>query len=356
MNYELEMEENLNTKNDVLNYQEEPRKALFSEVDLAVAVVCLLFSVAFLVYPAISEEKSAAAAVRAAAAVSARPDPFAALSLEAKSAYVLDINSNKLIFEKNGEAQLPLASLTKIMTAVTALSVVPESTIVTIEKDDLKLEGDSGLYADERWRLADLLGLTLIESSNDGAFAAASSIGAIEANTSDKEIGRRVFVDLMNRKAKELGLSQTYFLNPTGLDENAEMAGGYGSARDVAYLFSYAVGKYPDIFRSTRYSSLKVESLNAPTHTAVNTNKDLDGVPVIIASKTGYTDLAGGNLAIVFDAGVGRPITVVVLGSTISGRFEDVKKLAWATIDALSAQESNSPPDFAWTKSRRAGK
>ncbi len=333
------MEENFSTENKIAEVSKPIKKKPFlNENDLIVVFFGLILSFGFFVYPTISEKKDLVAEAGAVTLNSFHPDPFQALTLEAKAVYVLDINTGKVLFEKNSEVSLPLASLTKIMTAVAALSFVPESTIITIDKDDLALEGDSGLFADERWRLADLLGLTLVESSNDGAFAVASSVGVVKANTSDKEIGRKAFVDLMNEKAKELNLSQTHFFNPTGLDESADVAGGYGSARDIAHLLSYAVDKYKDIFQNTRYSSIKVDSLNAPTHTAINTNKGLDGIPVIIASKTGYTDLAGGNLAVIFDAGINRPIAVVVLGSTVKGRFEDVKKLAWATLDALASE------------------
>ena len=310
------------------------RLVYFNNYDLTISLTGLVFCLVFLVYPIISENKSAE--VAAVSEAIARPSPFASLELQAKAAYVIDLKSGKVIYEKNSEVQLPLASLTKIMTAVAALSVVPESTVITIDKDDLSLEGDSGLFADERWRLGDLLGLTLIESSNDGAFAVASSVGVVELGLEDKAAGRAKFIELMNENAKELGLAQTYFNNPTGLDESQNEAGAYGSARDVGVLIGYAVNKYPDIFRNTKYSSLKVESLNAPSHTAVNTNTALDGIPVIIASKTGYTDLAGGNLAIVFDAGIGQPIAAVVLGSTIDGRFDDIKKLSWAAIDSLA--------------------
>lgn len=344
-NYQTEnnmMDENF--ESNIVGSASEPviippkeRVVFFSKFDLGIAFACLIFSLVFLVYPIISNDKETA--IASVVVPSQKTDPFANISIEAKSAYVIDLKSNKVLFEKNSEAQLPLASITKLMTAVTALSAVPEGTIITIDKDDLSLEGDSGLLEDERWRLGDLLGLTLIESSNDGAYAVASSIGIIEAGVSDKEIGRGKFIEMMNKKAKELGLAQTYFNNATGLDESVVEAGGYGSARDIAKLISYALSNYRDIFDSTKYSSLRVNSLNAPTHTATNTNKVLDGIPMIMASKTGYTDLAGGNLAVIFDAGINEPMAVVVLGSTLDGRFDDVKKLSWAAVDALKLQD-----------------
>jgi D-alanyl-D-alanine carboxypeptidase len=313
------------------------RKPLFNKHDLFLSVLGFLLSLAVFVYPTILEKRNLDEKIILANAEASIPDPFQDLSLKAKAVYVLDLKNNKVLFEKNSEAQLPLASITKVMTAVSALSVVPESTIITIEKDDLALEGDSGLYSGEQWRLGDLLGLILIESSNDGAFAVASSVGEIIAGTNNKETGRRKFVELMNETAQKLGLSQTYFINPTGLDESVEEAGGYGSARDISYLLGYAVDKYPNIFKNTKYSSLKMESLSELYHTAKNTNKAINSIPIIIASKTGYTNLAGGNLVIVFEAGFSRPIAICVLGSTLDGRFDDVRKLAWATIDFFAS-------------------
>lgn len=261
-------------------------------------------------------------------------NPFDKIEIKAKSAYVLDIKSKKVFFEKDSDAQLPLASITKVMTAVSALSLVPESTVIGIDKSDLVLEGDGGLFANEKWRLGDLLNLTLIESSNDGAYAVSSKVGSIFAPESGEE-GRKYFLYFMNKKARELGLTQTYFNNESGLDVNNFLSGGYGSARDVAQLMGYAVTTYPSVFRNTKYDELKLESLSKLGHKAVNTNKTVNSIPGIIASKTGYTDLAGGNLVVVFDAGFGSPVAVVALGSTYEDRFLDVEKLANATLEYL---------------------
>jgi D-alanyl-D-alanine carboxypeptidase len=201
------------------------------------------------------------------------------------------------------------------------------------------MEGDSGLYADEKWRLGDLLNLVLIESSNDGAYTVSSSLGEIFVKTGREE-GRKYFIKMMNEKAKDLGLAQTYFNNESGLDENDFLAGGYGSARDMAFLIGYAVNQYPNIFRNTKYDELKISSLSNLKHNAINTNKTINSIPGVIASKTGYTNLAGGNLAIVFDAGFGNPISVVALGSTFEDRFTDVEKLTTATLEYLSKKNN----------------
>ncbi len=138
----------------------------------------------------------------------------------------------------------------------------------------------------------------------------------------------------MNEKAEELGLKQTYFINETGLD-NGALSGGYGSAIDVSKLMEYLIENHSEILEATKYQEIEVDSLDK-THTAVNTNFDVDQIPGLIASKTGYTSMAGGNLVIAFDASIGRPIVVVVLGSSIEGRFTDVSKLVEASRSYVS--------------------
>ena len=126
----------------------------------------------------------------------------------------------------------------------------------------------------------------------------------------------------MNRKAQELNLSQTYFLNPTGLDMSEHLAGSYGSAKDVADLISYIFRNYPSITEITQYDSVNVNSRNFS-----NTNKLVNKLSRLLSGKTGFSDLAGGNLAVITDIGFNRPVAIVVLGSSREGRFDDVEKL-----------------------------
>lgn len=254
---------------------------------------------------------------------------FDSVELEAKSVYVFDIVKNEVIFKKNEFVQLPLASITKLMTALTAVELIPENSRITIRKEFLAEEGDSGLLAGESWRLKDLLDFSLTVSSNDGARSVASVIGALNLNTEDYDLGRKDFISKMNENAEKLGLKQTYFINESGLD-NGAVSGGYGSAIDVSKLMEYLIKNHTEIVEATKYQKIEVDSLDK-THTAVNTNFDVNQIPGLIASKTGYTNMAGGNLVIAFDASIGRPIVVVVLGSSIDGRFTDVSKLVEAS-------------------------
>lgn len=256
---------------------------------------------------------------------------FNDVNVLAKAVYIYDINDHKIIYQKNEQAQLPLASLTKLMTALTAIELAPKNAKVAIRKEFLVGEGDSGLKDGEVWDLKKLLDFSLIVSSNDGARSVASVIGANVLKTNDYSIGRADFIKKMNEKAVNIGLKQTYFLNESGLDENESQAGAYGSAEDISKLLEYIMVHNPEILEATKLSVEDIAS-ESKIHNAQNTNTDIGKIPNLIASKTGYTNLAGGNLAIAFDASVGRPVIIVVLGSTQDGRFSDVMQLASTTM------------------------
>ncbi len=256
---------------------------------------------------------------------------FSNISIEARSVYVYDVNNKKVLFAKNEEVQIPLASLTKVMTAIIAKENSFKGETLTVKRKNLKPEGDSGLLVDEKWNLKNLTDFTLISSSNDGANMLAS-VGSIDSNFS--ESSNSSFINKMNNMADTLGMKQTYFLNESGLDLSKNISGAYGSAKDMAILFSYLLNKYPNLLEATTYKTIKVDS-SEKTHVAKNTNKAVDIIPGLIASKTGFTDLSGGNLVIAYDAGPMRPIIISIIGSSAEGRFSDVSKLVDASLKSL---------------------
>jgi len=251
-------------------------------------------------------------------------DQFSNLELEAKSIFVYDIKEGKVLFAKNGEMQIPLASLTKAMTALVAIESSKENNMITVRQDNLELEGDSGLLVDEIWSLKNLMDFTLISSSNDGANMLAS-VGMF---------GSDDFVGKMNGFADKLGMNQTYFLNESGLDVSENIAGAYGSAKDMAILFSYILKNHHSLLEATAYEIVEINSLDM-LHEVTNTNNIVNEIPSLIASKTGFTDLSGGNLVIAYEAGPMRPIVISVMGSSIDGRFSDVKKLVGASLKTM---------------------
>jgi len=263
---------------------------------------------------------------------------FQPVVVQARAAIVWDVKNKTALYQKNDEAQLPLASLTKIMTALVARESVGGNLLVSVDDADIAAEGDSGLISGDTFSLNDLLSYTLLVSSNDGAEAIASAAGAFNAARGDgsREERRDSFIERMNIRARELGLVQTFFTNPTGLDSSLYASGGYGSARDMAQLFARAVQAFPNIFEATAYSTLSFETAEHRDIEGENTNEALGKIPNFIAGKTGYTDLAGGNLVVAFNAGLDRPIVVVVLGSTYDGRFTDVATLSEAALKAIA--------------------
>lgn len=242
-------------------------------------------------------------------------NPFNAITVEAEAIYVYDIVKDEVLYSRNEEKQLPLASITKLMTAVIAREYLSDNLVVSITQEAIMEEGDSGFTAGEKWKINDLIDFTLLTSSNDGAHA----IATVSESFS--------FIEKMNEKAKIINLNQTYFSNESGLDASINSGGAYGSARDVALLVEYILRNHIDLIESTRNDELAINS-----HMAKNTNKYTGDIPGLIGSKTGFTDLAGGNLVIAFDAGINRPIIISVLGSTFEDRFNDVDKLAAASL------------------------
>ncbi len=266
-------------------------------------------------------------------------DPYERLQLDARSVYVWDSQTGKKLYGKNEYEVLPLASVTKMMMALVAVELLPPNTEISIAPVDLLEEGDTGLLVGEKWALSDLLRFTLVASSNDGASAIASVAGAAlmgDASSTDPFANKRLFIKRMNEKAESIGLLNTKFSNESGLDIDSVTAGAYGSARDMARLFEYISRKHPELFTATTYSKIDVRSDSNVVHHVPNTNAGVEEVTGLIGSKTGYTDLAGGNLVVVVDIGVSHPVVIAVLGSTRDGRFTDVNKLIDATVEKIT--------------------
>ncbi|MFC1757121.1 D-alanyl-D-alanine carboxypeptidase family protein [Patescibacteria group bacterium] len=236
--------------------------------------------------------------------------------IEALSACVFDILNNSFIYELNADTQRPLASLTKLMTAIVAKENLLPSTLVEISKEALLQEGDSGLIMQEKWNLSDILKIMLISSSNDAAYAVASSLKP------GLEITDKEFVEIMNKKVLEMGLKKTYFINATGLDISENLAGAYGTCKEMSSIIKYILINYPDLLEPTTKDYLSLGD-----RTFKNTNDIVNVIPVFFGGKTGFSDLAGGNLTIVVSKGLNHPMIITVLGSSIDGRFEDVKTL-----------------------------
>ena len=236
--------------------------------------------------------------------------------IEARAAIVYDPVEQRILFQKNAAVSLPLASLTKLMSAETVLRVKNVNVPLTITLADLAPQGDWGFRAGDTVSLSDLIKMALVASSNDAMAAAAASLGGD-------------YMNQLNRTAGMLGLSNTYFLNPTGLDLSEETAGAYGSAYDVARLAAAFMRGFPQYFELTANDTISIQD-DGRVLTATSTALPLHSIPGFIGAKTGYTRLAGGNLVAAFDVDIGHPLIVVVLGSSEEGRFTDIETLIHA--------------------------
>ncbi len=252
------------------------------------------------------------------------------LEIKAKAAISVEIDNQgneRVLFEKNSQQLLPIASLSKLMTALVILDLDETynlSQLITITKEAVEQEGSSkygDLTAGESLSVENLIYIMLIESSNDAAFSLT------------EPIGKKGFVGLMNIYAKELGLKNTYFVNPTGLDpDDSRNPSNYSTAEDLVKLTKYILENYPQIFEITTNQSYEVLMPNGLTHHFIseNTNKLL-GESVnwrtkIIGGKTGWSLSAGGCLLLVIESPKNNSYFInIILGA--KDRFNEMRKI-----------------------------
>jgi len=325
------------TSQNIVQPKRKPRAAG------VIALALIFFAAASLTwtYLADTASQTAAAAIVEPAPLAPAPvfdlQAFDGIALSAKSAMVVDETAGKVLYALNPDAQWPLASLTKIaLTLVVAQALSPESTItIPFDTGAYNPHPAGELRTGEHWKLRDVIDFTIAVSSNKGAdMLAAAANDAIHqayplSPATDATLWR------MNELVQSLGLSRTYYLNDNGLDLSTTQAGAYGSARDMTSLLAYAASTTPTTFAATTLRTFSIRSLEGAKVKAINTDEALPNIPDVILSKTGYTDLAGGNLGVCFKVN-GDTICAVVLGSTFDGRFADMEKLAAATQAALS--------------------
>ncbi len=237
------------------------------------------------------------------------------LPLRSKAAVVLDTKKGEVLFEKNIEQEFPIASLTKLMSALVFLNTHPDlDDIVTITIADANGRGKSQLRVGEMFTLGDLLHASLMSSSNRAtkALARVSGLSPLE------------FVAFMNRKAKELGLENTFFCEPTGLDENNR-----STALDCAKLLYFALqdSVIASISGKTTYD---VVSLNPGRrrHRIRSTNKLLFSSLNVRGGKTGYNGASGWCLGTLVEGEEGKEMVAVILGApTKHTRFKEIRSI-----------------------------
>ena len=246
------------------------------------------------------------------------------LANNAKSAILIEASTGEILFEKNSHEKLPPASMTKMMSMLIILENISKGVIgwddmIRVSENASGMGGSQILLeTGEEMSVKDLFKGVAIASGNDAVVALAE---AVAGNVS-------TFVDMMNNKAKELGLEETYFKNPHGLSE----ANHYSSAHDMA-LIALELSKYTEVFN---YTSVYEDYLRENTNRKlwlVNTNKLVRFYKGVDGFKTGYTNEAGYCLTATANKGF-RVIAVVMGEETSELRNKEVSELldyAYAT-------------------------
>ncbi len=243
---------------------------------------------------------------------------IATLAKESKSALLMDANTNTIIFEKNIHDKLPIASMTKMMSLSVIFDAInngkiKEDDMVTISKHAADTEGSSA-FIDENasYKVIDLLKTVIIASANDSMVALAEAVAGTEEH----------FVDLMNKKTKELGLTDTHFSNVTGLP----IAEHYSSAYDCAIIYKTIMDN--PIY--TKYSNIWTDELTHPSARKtelVNTNRLVKTYKGCDSGKTGYTSEAKYCLTCSAKKGDMRLIAVVIGEPESNTRFREVTEM-----------------------------
>lgn len=236
------------------------------------------------------------------------------INIKSESATVMEISTNKVLFEKNANKQMAPASMTKIMTMLL--------TIEALEKGDIKLEdtvtisenaanmGGSQIYLEvgSTATVEELLTSIAVGSANDAAVAMAEKIGGTVEN----------FVRMMNEKAQELGAINTTFKNPHGLDEEGHLTTAY----DMALMASELV-KHKEILKYTGTYETTITHTNGKSIWLVNTNSLIKFYNGLDGLKTGFTNKAGYCLTGTMERNDMRLVSVVMNASAKEDRNTD---------------------------------
>jgi D-alanyl-D-alanine carboxypeptidase (penicillin-binding protein 5/6) len=251
--------------------------------------------------------------VVAAAALAVAAPSQAAPRVDARAYLVQNAATGEVLLSRGARERLPIASITKLMTVLIVLERARPDDVVTVGPDASSVgESTVHLRPGERLTVRDLVEAALIQSANDAANALADHVG---------EGDREAFVELMNAKARALGLGDTRFVRPDGLD----VEGHYSSARDVTRLARIAM-RLP-LVREIVARRTETIAGGRRLHTW---NDLLGGFPGLIGVKTGHTEAAGW-CQVAAARGRGLTVYATVLGSpTRAGRNEDLAELlAW---------------------------
>lgn len=247
----------------------------------------------------------------------------------AQAAFSKFVHANgqgKVLFAKNANERLAIASVTKLMSAIVILEHFNMNVVVSISEKAAQKEGlGSGIFkTGERFVARALLYSVLMESNNTAVFAFA------------EKMGEKAFINFMNQKAETLGLKNTQFFNSTGLDpDDYRSLPNYSSARDLAAIVEYLVGRHPQAAAILALPEYGLRSAQGSFHHKIVNINEMLADPDVLWGKTGWTPMAGGCLITVQQAAAyGGYVVNVVLAveeptPAISRdqRFEEMRKI-----------------------------
>ena len=220
--------------------------------------------------------------------ISLLPCPASAVELEldGKSALLMDVATGTILYEKNAHEKLAPASVTKVMTLLLIMEAIDSGKITwedTVTASDAAAsKGGSQVYlkVGETMSVSDMVKSIAVSSANDCACAMAEHIAGSET----------AFVELMNKRAAELGMADTHFVNCTGLDDGEDAAQHRTSAHDIALMSRELMKYHPDI---TQFTTIWMDTIRNGTFGLSNTNKLIRFYPGATGLKTGFTSGAG---------------------------------------------------------------
>ncbi len=243
-----------------------------------------------------------------------------ALEVAGKSALLMDMATGTVLFEQNAHEKLAPASVTKVMTLLLIMEAIDGGQIgwddtVTVS-ESAAAKGGSQIYlkVGETMSVTDMVKSIAVSSANDCACAMAEFIAGSEA----------AFVERMNRRAEELGMKDTNFVNCTGLDDDESAKNHYTSAYDIALMSRELVKNHPDV---TKFTTIWMDTVRDGAFGLANTNKLIRFYPGATGLKTGYTSAAGYCLSATAKRENMDLIAVVMGAKTSQERFAACKQL-----------------------------
>lgn len=296
-----------------------PRAALGIAALLAALAGAALWHDAALPSRLATEQQTAASIL---ARIPGSSDP----AVRAEAVLVVRLRNHETLFQRNADLRIPIASITKLMTALAFADAAAPLAPVTISdaakrvgKED---EKRSVLPAGEAVKAEDLLKLIIASSDSDAAYAAAEYVGGQGAPTGalfQDTIAR--FVARMNDRAARLGLANTRFSNPSGMDG----PDNFSSAADLVRLAEEIASRHPELWSMSRIQETFIFGKAGTRYGIVNTNPLLAEFPAIFGSKTGFEDEAKGALLLLYQLAPDERIAIVLLRSP--DRFADGRAL-----------------------------